>query len=260
MEWSGSLAGAGAPLVGRFYIGDTIIANQIMVFVGDGGNATVGDPVSAGDISAGLGVNLSGALTYSTTIGSGGVLAEITYDPLAIIRGRASGSGTSGAAWVSTTDGNLLTQDTASATVLTDTAVGTSEFPMGYQVGLTGVNAGHVRVIDTHSDNTSQTVDDPFDNVDTAGDTYIRIYAPFVQLVNLTTAFDEFDTAGLAGRDIPNGAEFAVFSVWMGGHQIDGVISPNRTRNLFALVDSVTNPSVELEVIFRQHALAGNLT
>jgi len=262
MEWSGSLAGAGAPLVGRFYIGDTISASQIIAWAGDGGNASVGDPVTVNDVGQGLGVNLSGALTYSTTTGSGGVLAEITYDPLGIIRGRASGTTAAGGAWViGGTDGNVLTQDSASATVLTEASVGTSEYVMGYQVGLTGNNAGHVRVIDSHSDGASQTVDDPFDSVDTAGDTYIRIAAPFVQGMELVaTSFDEWSAGAVAGQDIPDTGEFVVYAVWMGGHQIDGAISPNKVRNLFALVDSTTNPSVDYECIFKEHAFGDVLS
>jgi len=262
MEWSGSLTGAANPLVGRYYIGDTLVAGQIVAWAGDGGNASIGDPVSVNDVLGGLGVNLSGALTYSTVIGSGGVLAEITYDPLAIIRGRASGTTAAGGAWtIDGTDGNVLTQTSASATVLTAAGVGTSEYVIGYQVGLTGVNAGHVRIIDSHSDGVSQTVDDPFDNVDAVNDTYIRVAAPFVRGMELVaTSFDEWSAGAVAGVDLPDVGEFVVVSVWFGGHQIDGVISPNRTRNLHALIDSVTNPSVDYECAFLEHSFSSVLT
>jgi hypothetical protein len=262
MEWSGSLTGAANPLVGRYYIGDTISAGQIMAWAGLGGNAQVGDPVSVNDVGGGLGVNLSGALTYSTTIGSGGVLAEITHDPLGIIRGRASGTTASGGAWtIAGTNGNVLTQDTASATVLTEASVGTSEYVGGFQIGLTGVNAGHVRIIDSHSDGTSQTVDDPFDAVDSVGDTYLRCAAPFIRGMELVaTSFDEWSAGAVASQDLPDTGEFVVISVWVGGHQIDGVISPNKTRNQFALIDSTTNPSVDYECAFTEHAYGNVLS
>lgn len=261
MEWSGSLAGAGAPLVGRYYIGDSLSANQIVAWAGLGGNASIGDPVSVNDVLGALGVNLSGALTYSTTTGSGGVLAEITYDPLAIIRGRASGTTATGGAWVNATDGNIMTQDSSSATVMTETAVGTSEYVGGYQVGLTGVNAGHVRVIDAHTDNTSQTVDDPYDVADAVGDTYLRVAAPFIRGMELVaTNFDEWSAGGVAGVDLPDTGEFVVVAVWFGGHQIDGAISANKTRNLFALIDSTTNPSVDYECAFTEHSFGNVLS
>lgn len=258
MEWAGSLTGSGHPLVGRYYIGESLSAGQVVAWAGLAGNGEIGDPVTVNDFANSLGVLLSGDLTYSTTTGSGGVLGECTLDPLGILRGRASGGPTTGTAWATGTDANLLTQDSASATVLTEADVGKAEYIGGYQIGLTGVNKGHVRVIDSHSDDTSQTVDDPFDAADTAGDTYIRTPAPFIRGLEFTTDFVEWNSLHTTTIDLPDTLEVAVYSVWFGGHQIDGVISPNRTRNKFALIDSETNPSVLYECTMTEHAF-GNV-
>jgi len=189
------------------------------------------------------------------------LLAEITYDPLQIITGRASGTTATGGAWQTGTDGNVLTQDTASATVLTEADVGTSEYVGGYQIGLSGTNKGHVRIIDSHSDNTSQTVDDPFDSVDAIGDTYLRIAAPFIRGMELVaTNFNEWSAGGVAGVNLPDTGEVVIVAVHVGGHQIDGVISPNRTRNKFAVIDSETNPAVLYEAAFTEHAFGNVLS
>ena len=58
----------------------------------------------------------------------------------------------------------------------------------------------------------------------------------------------------------PDAGEVVIVAVWCGGHQIDGVISPNRTRNKFAVIDSETNPAVLYEAAFTEHAFGNVLS
>lgn len=254
MQYTGSLYGS-EQIVRRLMIGANMTQGQVVCWAGLGGNSTLGDPASVNDYTESIGILLSEDLTYSTTTGSGGVLGEVTDDPFQLVTGHVSGAPAAGTAWVNATNGNIMTQDTASATVLTETAVGTSEFVGGYQVGLTGTNRGAVRVIDSHSDDTSQTVNDPFDAADTAGNTYLRTFAPGLQGIELTTNFVQFMGGGVAGVDLPDTGHAIVRDVLFAGVNVDGQISPNRTRNMNAKIDSTTNPTVEIEIMFSDHYL-----
>tara|TARA_Y100000310_G_scaffold76343_2_gene72841 strand:+ start:3345 stop:4139 length:795 start_codon:yes stop_codon:yes gene_type:complete len=259
MKYAGSLTGLAEQQTGRYYIGGSVVHDQVICYAGLAGNGSIGDPASVNDYTEAVGVLLSQNLTYSTSQGSGGVIGLVTKDPYQIIRGRVSGTTTAGGDWVnaSTANGNILTAESASSggTVITDAGVGTSEFAGGYAIGLTGNNAGHVRVIDSHTDNTSTTLDDPFDSAIATGDTFLRTFAPFLQGIELVTAFTEFMGGGVAGVDLPDSGHAVIHEVWCGGKQLESSpVSPNRSRNLIARIDSTSNPSVEVMASFIDHA------
>jgi hypothetical protein len=244
---------------GRYYIGDTVVHGQVICWAGLAGNGSIGDPASVNDYTEAVGILLSQNLTYTTTQGSGGVIGLVTKDPFQLFSGRVSGTTTAGGAWVnaSTTDGNILTEESGESNgkVITDAGVGTSEFAGGYAIGLTGNNVNQVRVIDSHSDDTSTTLDDPFDNDIASGDTFLRTFAPFLQGIELVTAFTEFMGGGVAGVDLPDSGHGVIHEIWVGGRQVESSpLSPNRTRNLIARVDSTTNPSVDAVASFIDHA------
>ena len=259
MEYHGSLTGLAEAIYNRYYIGASVVRGQIVCYAGIAGNGTVGDPSSANDYTEAIGILHSQDLTYTTTQGSGGVLAEVNDDPYQLVRGRVSGTTAAGGAWVdaSTTDGNILTAESASSggTVVTDAGVGTSDFVGGYMIGLTGANAKGVRHIDSHSDNTSETMDDPFDSAISTGDTFLRTFGPMLQGIELVAEFTEFMGGGVAGVNLPDTGHAIIREIWCGGTNIDGPISPNRTRNLTATIDSTTNPLVEIVIMFADHYL-----
>jgi hypothetical protein len=257
MNPSGSLTGIAETLTRRWLIGASLTQGQIVCWAGLAGNGTLGDPASVNDYTEAIGILQSEDLTYSTTQGSGGVLGEVTYDPHQVVIGHVSGTTAAGAAWVnaSTTNGNIMTEESGETAgkVLTDAGVGTSEFAGGYAVGLTGNNRGAVRVIDSHSDDTSLTMNDPFDGNIASGDTFLRTFAPGLQGIELTTNFEQFMGGGVAGVDLPDSGHGIVLDVFVAGVQIDGVLSTNRTRNLNAKLDSTTNPTVDIAIIFADH-------
>ena len=259
MQYAGSLTGIAEAIVTRYLIGASVTQGQIVCWAGLGGNGTIGDPASVNDYTEAIGVLQSEDLTYSTTQGSGGVIGEVIDDPFQLIRGRVSGTTSAGGDWVnaSTANGNIMTEESGESAgkVLTDAGVGTSEFAGGYLVGLTGNNAGAVRVIDSHSDNTSLTMDDPFDGNIASGDTFLRTFAPCLQGIELTTNFEEFMGGGVAGVDLPDTGHGIIREVWCGGRSIDGQISPNRTRNFNARIDSTTNPTVDIVIMLADHYL-----
>lgn len=259
MEYAGSLTGIAEAMINRYLIGADIVYGQIVCSAGLGGNGTVGNPASINDYSEAIGILQSEDLTYNTTQGSGGVLGEVTDDPFQLVRGRVSGTTSSGGNWVnaSTTNGNILTEETGETNgkIITDAGVGTSEFVGGYAIGLSGNNKGHVRVIDSHSDDTSETLNDPFDGDIAVGNTFLRTFAPCLQGIELTAEFTEFMGGGVAGVDLPDTGHGIIREVWCGDRAIDGQISPNRTRNINARIDSETNPSVAIVIMFADHYL-----
>ena len=115
---------------------------------------------------------------------------RLIVNPQSIWRFPISGAITQGTALVATTTtpAHILTQDTASLTVIADTAVGTISMAGGLIKGKTGANAGAIRKISSHSNNTSCTVTIGFVNSVAVGDTLIRVpYSRHVANISLTT-------------------------------------------------------------------------
>lgn len=229
----------------KYLIGATVVAKQVVCYAQAAGNGVLGAPASVNDYTEAVGITQE-AGTYSTTQGSGGVVVECSYDPMQVMKGKVSGGTAADTAQVDGTDGTLLTNSTASAggVLISDADVGTSEYVGGYVVGLTGANAGHVRVIDAHSDNTSTTVDDPFDNALAVNDTFLRTFAPFIQGMELTTNFVQFNGRTGAGVDLPDTGHGVCLGVYIDGQT--AIVQGLDIRN-------ATNPLIEVEFMFIDH-------
>ena len=250
MQWTGSLTGMASPLTRKFLIGDDVNQYQLACWAGLAGNGILGDPASVNDYSEAIGVTQESG-DYSTTQGSGGQLVECTYDPLGVITGHVSGGTAADTDWTDATDGNLMKNTSASSggTVLTDADVGTSEFVGGYLLGLTGNNANQARVIDSHSDNTSETVDDPFDKAIAVNDTFLRTFAEGLQGIELTTNFRQFMGDGVGGVDLPDTGHAAVIEVYCEQQQI----YTEKGENPFVNVINKTNPRIDIDVVLIDH-------
>lgn len=254
---SGSFSGEGpANYTRRFYIEASLTKGQLVAWSGATGEGDAGDPSSVNDYAGSIGVLLSQDLTYSTTTGSGGVLGEVSADPLQKITGRVSGTTASGGGFTTDgTDSHIVTVTAASATVITAAGVGTSDAIGGQYVGLSGANKGQTRRITAHSDNTSETVTNPFDLLTVSGDTFLRTYSPMQIGLELTTNFVEFAQTTAAGENYPNTGEAIVLDVYIDGRQISAAgQAPNSgLRNLTATIVSETAPEVQWEILLMEH-------
>ena len=131
MEVIGSFSGEGpGAYVRRFYIDASLTKGQVVCWSGAAVEGQVGDPTDVNNYSDSIGVLLSQDLTYSTVTGSGGVLGEVTADPLQRVLGRGSGGLASGAALVNsggTDPSHIITITSTSATVLSSVNVGDAD-------------------------------------------------------------------------------------------------------------------------------------
>lgn len=139
-------------------------------------------------------------------------IVRVEINPFAIYRFRiAGGTAADTVLQPSTaTPANILAQDTASATVIADTAVGTINMAGGLVKGRTGNNAGAIRKLNAHTNSVSTTVGIAWVNTDAVGDTYIRVpYSRHVATVQLTTNFVQAN--GIIA--VATGATFRVVAV-----------------------------------------------
>lgn len=215
MQHSRALGG-GAPLIGDFKIGATLVAGQACIWL-SGGAGSVTDPALVTDLTNAMGVVMAAAegqtLTYSTTQGDTEGVAQVVYDPLAIFKSRVVPSATASTDYADG-DGYFLTADSANTagTTVADTAVGNGDAEDGMLFALSGNNAGLSRIITTATASTSVVVTVPFPNTIAAGDTFVYSqYAPGVIAVQMTTDFTQLDGT-IAGA---TGGEGIVVDVWV---------------------------------------------
>lgn len=200
--------GGGAPLLGNFKIGATLVAEQACIWL-SGEAGTITDPASVTDLTNAMGVVKSASegqtLTYSTTQGDTEGVAQICYDPFQIVRAKVVPSNEADIAYADG-DGYFLTADSANTagTTVADTAVGNGDAEDGMLFAISGANAGQSRVITTATASTSVVVTVPFLNDIAAGDTFIYSqYAPGVINVQMTTDFTQLNgtIAGATGGE-----------------------------------------------------------
>src|SRR3990167_2461133 len=215
----GSLVGEKGYLA-DFFVSAAVVARQVLVREATASNTgEVADPAGTG--SGGLTdvVDMVGiaqdAATQDTTPATdprydyggrmlqeaaGGLenLVRVEINPFAIYRFPISGAATAGTVLVgtTTTPAHILTQDTADTTapfgLITETAVGTISMVGGLLKGRTGNNAGAIRKITAHSNNTSTTCAMGFINSIPVNDTFIRVpYSREVTGMQMTTNFVE---------------------------------------------------------------------
>lgn len=242
---SGSIHGQ-AVMTRKFRIGATVTDGQIVIW--DGATAPTGevtDPTAEGAANA-IGITYE-AGTYATA--SPPVFVKCSCDPFQIIRGRASGGTANNTAFPTSM---LLTQATASTTVIADVNVGTLEYSGGYIIGLTGANRGHIRKLTSQVDSTSCTVAVAFASTVAVNDTLLRMYAPLIRNIEITATWDQFNALLTGTEDLTtaaaNGAPIVIWDTY--------VDDQSCAQSNFIGVQNPTAPIVEHAAMFTDHALA----
>ena len=140
--------------------------------------------------------------TQSATMVEGTV--RVIHSPFMVWGLLASGSATEDTALVAGTQ--ILTNDTADTTglVVTEADIGTTSFVGGLIKGRSGANAGQLRIMTAHNNNTNTAVTVPFPNDIAANDTFIRTpWSRKVQQVQLSTALTQADMSIATGTGAP---------------------------------------------------------
>lgn len=237
---SGDFGGSPTP-TRKFRIGASVSKGQVVVKQTTG-LGTIGDPASVNDYTEAIGIAYEDG-TYAAS--SPGVLVKASYSPLQLFQGLVSGGTSADTAW---TTAVLLTQDTASTTVLADTAVADLDYIAGVLVSLAGATKGEIRGITGQSDNTSTTVTVPFSANIAIGGTALRTYDTGVQGIELTTDFCQFNGLLASGEALITTAlgDSCTVEVYIDDHAISETTKIN--------IKSATAPKVVFECIFTDHA------
>jgi hypothetical protein len=240
MYVNGSLTGTVIP-TRKFRIGATVAAGQIVMKELSTPAAQI-VPATATSYPNAVGVAYE-AGTYA--VASPGVSVKCSYTPDQIVRGKVSGGTAADTAWA---DDQLLTQDTASTTVITDTGVGDHDYIGGLMVSLAGASKGDLRTILSQTDTTLTTVTVPFSSAIAIGGTALRLYDMGVSFIALTTDFKQWNNLIAAGETMgtnPAAGWAIVFDVIIDGSRCGG----NTKINIL----NPTAPQVEYECVFIDH-------
>lgn len=189
----------GDPWLKKLYIGASVVAGAMTMKDGTfKGEAIPATTTSATD---GFGVSLD-AGTYAVATP---VLCQIVCNPMSVFRARVSGSATTGTA-LSAASKHVLTQTSASTTVITAADASGNEFAGGTAIALTGNNAGIRRPITSTVASTSVTVTLQFPYSVAVGDKVLGVpYSIGSHKVQLTTDFTEADGLIALGTGIDVG-------------------------------------------------------
>lgn len=114
------------------------------------------------------------ALTSGTYATSAEATVDVVCNPFGILQARISGDGTTGTALSAATK-HVLTQTSASTTVITSSDGYSNSRDGGTVIVLTGANAGLSRVATSHVDATSATVTVAFPNSVAVGDKVVVV-------------------------------------------------------------------------------------
>lgn len=246
MYVSGDISGPSIP-TRKYRIGATLIAGQVAVWGGITGPSTIESPAGVESFANAIGVTYE-AGTYATTAGQPSIFVKCSCSPTQIVKSIVSGDLTSNAAH---TTACILTQAGVAnmTTVIADANVATIDYGGGLIIGLTGGNAGHIRVLSTaQNDSTDVTVTVPFPVASVIGDTFFRTYNELVRGVELTTTYEQVTNLLAAGEALytTNAGQFIVYDLFLDGNSL--------TQSDFVPVINPTNPAVEFEMIFHDHA------
>ena len=241
MQWAYDLSGA-IDLTRKFRIGATLVEGQPVQWNGIAATGVVTDPTSVNAITLPVGVT-DEAATYATS--SPHVFASVHYSPSAIFRGKASGGTTLN---TSHTTATLITQATASTTVLTAASVATIDYSGGYVIGLTGANKGHTRILTSQVDSTSCTVTVAFGSSVAVGDTLLRTYSEGIRGVEMTTDFTQWNNLLAAGEALYTDSigPFVVIDVIIDGSSV--------AQSEYVPILNPTDPVLEFECRLVNHA------
>jgi hypothetical protein len=199
---------------------------------------------SANSAANGAGIALE-AVTYAAT--SPGQWVTTEASPFVIAQGDLW-AGTTKVEFSPTYSSQVLLQDTASTTVLTDTAVGTLDYEGGLLISLSGASKGDVRVITTQTDATSTTVSVPFSASIAVNGYALRVYGPLTTGIELVgTYFDGWNNL-ITGTEAIGDAigEWVVYDVFVDDQACAQVPHIN--------IKNGTSPKVQLQCLFEDHA------
>ena len=189
-------------------VADPATTTSAIAMVGVAQNAATFDATPSADPRYDLGGNL---LFVANSLEN---LVRVEINPFAVYRFPIAGGTAAGTVLQpsTATPANILAQDTASASVITETAVGTINMAGGLIKGRTGNNVGQIRKLNAHSNSVSTTAGIAFLNTDVVGDTYIRVpYSRMVAALQMTTNFVEANGIIATGT----GALFRVVRVFI---------------------------------------------
>ena len=243
MRYGGSVTGESAVLKDKFPIGSSVSAGQPVLMGVHSGTTAV--PLSGvGGVLVNPAVSMlqdvwgltEEAGTMSTTQGSAGVEVDIIYSPMAIYDAVISG-GTTDDEDVALTTYEAETAD-ATGMILDDADLASDSMAGGLIYGLTGANAGQLRIITSYTSADSAATLNPFDNDIAAGDDFLVFAVSRAILgVRLTTNFTQVP------QHFPNTAncrgEAAVVDVLIE----DWDQANPSARVLFVVRDHILNPS-----------------
>lgn len=185
-----------------FFISEAITAGQVLVRTPTAAVAgEVADPASVNALTLAVGcadvdVTYNAAPTQEPNVAGFNVenLVRIVANPLSVWRFNMAGGTAAGTVLQpsTATPANILSQDAASTTVITDGAVGTASMVGGLIKGRSGANGGAIRRLSAHTNGTSTAVIVAFQNSVAVGDTMIRVpWSRAVVEMELTTNFVE---------------------------------------------------------------------
>ena len=187
------------------------------------------------------------AATYAAS--SPGQYVLVDCNPFVKVQGTAWAT-TSKVNFSTSYTGQILLQDTASSTTLTDTGVVTLDYTTGLLIPVTGDRAGEVRTITTQTDNTSTAVTVPFSGSVAVGDYALRTYgfgSTGIELVG--TYFDGWNNQLAAGEAIGDAiGEWIVWDVIVD----DQSCSATETGKIN--IKNGTAPQVQFVCLFEDHA------
>ena len=219
----------GDPVIKKLHIGGDIAAGVIAIM--DGTFKGFAIPQPAATNADGLGVSLdSGVYAVATPVQN-----SIIINPLAVYRGRVSGTA-AGGGLLSAASTNVLTNTIASPTgvLVTAAATGAVELAGGTIFGLTGANAGIRRPILSYIAATSVTVTLQFPNAIAVGDKFVVVpVSPVGHWHNATTNLLEI-----------NGIVAVGAAVLAGGVDVELELPINST-----------NPEVYYDYVLQNHLL-----
>jgi len=220
----------GDPVIKKLHIGGDIAAGVIAIM--DGTFKGFAIPQPAATNADGLGVSLdSGVYAVATPVQN-----SIIINPLAVYRGRVSGTA-AGGGLLSAATKNVLTNTLASATgvLVTDAAnSGSVELAGGTIFCLTGANAGLRRPILSYVAATSVTVTLQFPNAIAVGDKFVCVpVSPVGHWHNATTNLLEINGVAAVGA-----------AVLAGGVDVELELPINST-----------NPEVYYDYVLQNHLL-----
>ena len=231
----------GGSIIRKYRVGASVYADSALMY--DTGQVGEAIMCSANSAANALGIALE-AVTYAAS--SPGQWVRTEANPFVIAEGDVW-AGTTKVEFSPTYSSQVLLQDTASTTVLTDTAVGTLDYEGGYLIPLTGSAAGDVRVITTQSDNTSTTVSVPFSASVAAGVYALRTYGAGTTGIELVaTYFDGWDNLITGTEAI--GDSIGEWAVW------DVIVDDQSCLQTSHInIKNGTSPKVRFQCLFEDH-------